>query len=44
VTKEVIGKNRHLTIRLQGIDAPEPHYRPSAELKRTEQSTIQHNL
>lgn len=31
-----------ITVRLQGIDAPELHYRPSAELKRSEQSDKQH--
>lgn len=49
---EIIGKTRstpvdksgRVTIRFQGIDAPELHYRPSALLKTSEQTKKQHKL
>lgn len=33
-----------VTVRLQGIDAPELHYRPQAALKRKDQSDMQHEI
>ena len=33
-----------ITVRLQGVDAPELHYRPSAELKKADQTDEQHAL
>lgn len=37
-------KNGTMTIRLQGVDAPELHYRPSAEKKKADQTDEQHEL
>lgn len=37
-------KNGNLTVRLQGVDAPELHYRPSAEKKKAQQTAEQHTL
>jgi endonuclease YncB( thermonuclease family) len=34
----------HVTVRFQGIDAPELHYRPPAEKKKKEQNAQQHQL
>jgi endonuclease YncB( thermonuclease family) len=33
-----------ITVRLQGVDAPELHYRPSAELNTSDQTDAQHEL
>jgi endonuclease YncB( thermonuclease family) len=33
-----------VTVRLQGVDAPELHYRPSAALKKAAQTSAQHEL
>jgi endonuclease YncB( thermonuclease family) len=44
VTKPAIDKDSRVTIRLQGIDAPELHYRPSAERKKTLRSAEQQRL
>jgi len=41
-TKQAIDDKGFITVRLQGIDAPELHYRPSATLKASEQSKTQH--
>jgi endonuclease YncB( thermonuclease family) len=49
---EVVGTGRKapisdkgiVTVRLQGVDAPELHYRPPAALKRKDQSKTQHDL
>lgn len=37
-------KNGKVTVRLQGIDAPELHYRPKAHLRKADQSEEQHEL
>jgi endonuclease YncB( thermonuclease family) len=41
-TKPAIDSKGFITVRLQGIDAPELHYQPSAALKTSEQSKKQH--
>ena len=41
-TKVAIDDRGRITVRLQGIDAPELHYRPPAVLKRRERSDAQH--
>lgn len=41
-TKRAIDANGMITVRLQGIDAPELHYRPAAALKRAERTAQQH--
>lgn len=43
-TKPVLNSKGEITVRLQGIDAPELHYRPVAELKKAEQTEEQHEL
>jgi endonuclease YncB( thermonuclease family) len=43
-SKAPIDKQGRVTVRLQGIDAPELHYRPAAILKRAEQTNEQHEL
>jgi len=42
--KLAIDKNGKLTIRLQGIDAAELHYRPQPVLKKNDQSANQHQV
>lgn len=42
--KDVVDKKGNVTVRLQGIDAPELHYRPVAELKVAKQSARQREL
>jgi endonuclease YncB( thermonuclease family) len=42
--RDAVSAKGLVTIRLQGIDAPELHYRPAAELKSKEQSKQQHEL
>jgi endonuclease YncB( thermonuclease family) len=42
-TYDVI-KNGKITVRLQGIDAPELHYRPAAAKKKADQTAKQHEL
>lgn len=42
--KPAIDNKGRVTIRLQGIDAPELHYRPSAAKKKSEQTAQQHEL
>lgn len=42
-TMDVV-KNGALTVRLQGIDAPELHYTPSAEKKKADQTPTQREL
>lgn len=42
-TYDVI-KNGKVTVRLQGIDAPELHYRPAAQKKKADQTDEQHKL
>jgi endonuclease YncB( thermonuclease family) len=37
-------KNGKVTVRLQGIDAPELHYRPAAQKKKADQTSEQHKL
>jgi endonuclease YncB( thermonuclease family) len=37
-------RNGKITVRLQGIDAPELHYRPTAAKKKAEQTPQQHTL
>ncbi|WP_035358497.1 hypothetical protein [Edaphobacter aggregans] len=37
-------KNGKVTVRLQGIDAPELHYRPAAQKKKADQTNAQHKL
>lgn len=37
-------RNGRITVRLQGIDAPELHYRPAAARKKAEQTAEQHAL
>jgi endonuclease YncB( thermonuclease family) len=44
VTKPAIDNDQRVTIRLQSIDAPELHYRPSAALKVKQQSAQQRKL
>lgn len=44
VTKPPIDKKGRITVRLQGIDAPELHYRPQSLLKRKHRSDIQGRL
>ena len=41
VSKAVIDTQGRVTVRLQGVDAPELHYRPSAVLKKGQQSEEQ---
>jgi endonuclease YncB( thermonuclease family) len=43
-TKAPIDNQGRVTVRLQGIDAPELHYRPPAVLKKAEQTNEQHEL
>ncbi len=43
-TKEVVDKKGRITVRLQGIDAPELHYMPQALLKVKDQSKTQRKL
>jgi endonuclease YncB( thermonuclease family) len=43
VTKPVI-ENGRVTVRLQGVDAPELHYRPQAALKKAKQSQQQRDI
>jgi endonuclease YncB( thermonuclease family) len=42
--KKAIDANGRITVRLQGIDAPELHYRPKAELKPSQQSKKQREV
>ena len=42
--KPAIDSQHRVTIRLQGIDAPELHYTPQAVLSRKEQTDEQHQL
>jgi endonuclease YncB( thermonuclease family) len=42
--KPPVDKKGRITVRLQGIDAPELHYRPQAALKKSEQTDEQHKL
>src|SRR4029453_12454208 len=44
VSKPAIDKESRVTVRLQGIDAPELPYRPSAELKKTVRTAEQQRL
>src|SRR5687767_13501090 len=43
-SKAPIDKQGRVTVRLQGIDAPELHYRPPALSKSAEQTKEQHEL
>src|SRR5262245_6346608 len=42
--KPAIDTRGRVTVRLQGIDAPELHYRPLAALRRNDQTDEQHEL
>lgn len=42
--KKVIDNKNRITVRLQGIDAPELHYRPQSHLKASERSAKQSEL
>jgi endonuclease YncB( thermonuclease family) len=44
ITKEIIDKKGRVTIRLQGVDAPELHYMPQAIKKAQEQTKEQRKL
>ena len=43
-TKDAIDKKGRVTIRLQGIDAPELHYQAAAAIKKSAQTKKQHEL
>jgi endonuclease YncB( thermonuclease family) len=44
VTKPIINQKSRITIRLQGVDAPELHYMPQAANKKNEQTAKQRKL
>lgn len=44
VTKEIIDKKGRVTIRLQGVDAPELHYMPQAAKRKGEQTKQQRKV
>jgi len=42
--KQAVMKNGEVRVRLQGVDAPELHYTPPAELEKAARTQEQHNL
>lgn len=42
--RKVIDNSGRITVRLQGVDAPELHYRPPAHLRRSDRTPEQHEL
>lgn len=44
VRKPAIDDKGRVTVRLQGVDAPELHYRPTAALKKKQQTAEQREL
>jgi hypothetical protein len=44
VTKDIIDKKDRVTIRLQGVDAPELHYMPQAAKKAKQQTATKRKV